>query len=120
MKTKYYKTIINPKTKEKLKLSYHILKQIKVKNKLTYEMLIEVVKGFNHHYGTRKCNNSTVINKKITHNPYWYNYLYSIKHNLSLLYDSRTKVVITMFHLNTDYYCDYSSKKWYCPIKKKW
>ena len=124
MKTKQnkidYKTITNPKTNEILNLGYHVLERLKEKNNLTYEMLVDIVKGFKQHYGHSMCNVSSVINKKRLQNPPWYNYLYSIRHDICLMYDSKTKYVITMFHLDTHYYNDCNSGKWYQPVKKKW
>jgi hypothetical protein len=115
-----YKTITNPKTNEILIVGYHVLERLKEKNNITYEILIDIIKGFKHQYGYSMCNNSSVINKKRLHNPPSYNYLYSLGHNLCLMYDSKTKYVITMFHLDTHYYNDSNSGKWYQPIKKKW
>lgn len=115
-----YKTITNPKTNETLIVGPHVLERLKEKNKITYELLVDIVKGFKLQYGHSMCNTSSVINKKRLNNPPSYNYLYSLRHDLCLMYDSKTKFIITMFHLNTHYYNDYTSGKWYQPIKKKW
>lgn len=114
-----WKTIVNPKTKEILKCGYHLLEQLNVKNQyhngIDYETLTKIVSGFKLNYGYQKCNTSSIINKKRLHNPIHYNYLYSHNHNLCLIYDSITKVVITLFHLDTSYYTDSISRKWYVP-----
>ena len=111
-----WKTIVNPKTNEILKCTNHFLQQLNDKSGIDYETLSKIVGGFKLHYGKNHCNNSSIINKKRLHNPIHYNYLYSHKHNLCLLYDSVSKVIITLFHLDTTYYNDSISRKWYNPI----
>ena len=96
---------INHPKMGKLKISNHLKEQLHYKFGKSIEEVASYFHNFKHQSGIQRCPHLRVIDQKISA---WTHpnsdYLYCKGLNMAIPVDRDNKVMITVLHLNTDYY----------------
>jgi macrodomain Ter protein organizer (MatP/YcbG family) len=101
----YLKNELNHPRMGKLKISNHIKEELHSKFGKSIRDVAGYFHNFNHQSGTKRCPHLRVLDQKIaawTHPNS--DYLYCKGLNMAIAVDRDNKVMITVLHLNTDYY----------------
>jgi macrodomain Ter protein organizer (MatP/YcbG family) len=92
----------------KLFISNHVKDELRIKFGKSVRDVISYFENFKHQSGTKRCPHLRVIDQKISA---WTHpnsdYLYCKALNMAIVVDKYNKVMITVLHLNTDYYRGY-------------
>jgi hypothetical protein len=104
MKTLKYNNLYHRITKN-LNYSEHFILRLNERFNMNFYDLFKIIRSFVYHNGTKYCNNSLVINSKVSNGRYINaDYLYSRKHDMILVFDRFNKTLITVEKYDTDYY----------------